>query len=91
MSNVGSCASANSRKWGGIERARFLEYVTEGPTGAPTTATGVLATPDGPAPVDGWPIVAWEHGTSGLGPACGISTNPRYDAPSAPDTTGRER
>ncbi|MBF6337730.1 hypothetical protein IU450_17775 [Nocardia abscessus] len=67
--------------WGDIEPARFLEYVTEGPTGALTTATGVLATPAGPAPVDGRPIVAWEHGTSGLGPACGISTNPRYDAP----------
>ncbi|MFI9631341.1 lipase family protein [Nocardia sp. NPDC051929] len=67
--------------WGGIESARFIEYITEGPTGAPTMATGVLATPDGTPPAGGWPIVAWEHGTSGLGATCGISTNPRYDAP----------
>ncbi|WP_051020208.1 alpha/beta hydrolase family protein [Nocardia araoensis] len=67
--------------WGGIESARFIEYVTEGPTGAPTTATGVLATPAGTPPAGGWPIVAWEHGTSGLGASCGISANPRYDAP----------
>ncbi|MGW4715435.1 lipase family protein [Nocardia sp. NPDC004260] len=67
--------------WGGIESARFVEYVTECPTGAPTTATGVLATPAGTPPPGGWPIVAWEHGTSELGATCGISTNPRYDVP----------
>ncbi|WP_454194812.1 lipase family protein [Nocardia sp. Marseille-Q1738] len=68
-------------RWGGIESARVIEYVTEGPTGAPTTATGILATPTGTPPADGWPVVAWTHGTTGLGPTCGISTNAKADAP----------
>ncbi|MEU2031707.1 lipase family protein [Nocardia amamiensis] len=67
--------------WGGIESARFIEYVTEGPAGTPTTATGVLATPAGNPPAGGWPVVAWDHGTRGLGPTCGISTDPKADAP----------
>ncbi|WP_084497216.1 lipase family protein [Nocardia amamiensis] len=80
---LGSVVSSHgfAAGWGGIESARIIEYVTEGPTGAPTTATGILATPAGNPPPGGWPVVAWTHGTTGLGPTCGISTNAKADAP----------
>ena len=39
-------------------------------------ATGLVYFPDGPAPDDGWPIVAWAHGTSGLAPQCAPSRGP---------------
>lgn len=43
--------------------------------------TGVVYAPDGEAPSEGWPIVAWAHGTSGLAAECAPS---RADAPSSP-------
>ncbi|MEC3920165.1 lipase family protein [Nocardia sp. CDC160] len=66
--------------WGGLERARNIRYVTEGPTGATTVATGILALPTGPAPRGGWPVVAWDHGSRGLDPSCGITAYPGPDA-----------
>ncbi|MBF6216098.1 hypothetical protein IU487_34435 [Nocardia puris] len=59
--------------WGGFENAYFVSYRTEGPTGAATTATGAVFVPPGTAPDGGWPVVAWAHGTSGLGPTCGVT------------------
>lgn len=51
-----------------------LEYRTEAPIGGTTPATGVLAVPRGVAPDHGWPVIAWDHGTSGVGPGCGVSS-----------------
>ncbi|WP_433678395.1 lipase family protein [Nocardia sp. CA-119907] len=67
-------AIAQTPGWGGFDRVSVLEYVTEGPTGATTTTTGLLLTPNGTPPPGGWPIIAWDHGTSGMGPQCGITT-----------------
>lgn len=39
-------------------------------------ATGTVYVPDAEAPEDGWPIVAWAHGTSGLAAKCAPSRNP---------------
>ncbi|WP_433520665.1 lipase family protein [Nocardia pseudovaccinii] len=73
---VGGLVSSTAQPagWGGFDRVSVLEYVTEGPTGAATTATGLLLTPNGAPPPGGWPVIAWDHGTSGLGPQCGITT-----------------
>ncbi|MET8877208.1 lipase family protein [Nocardia sp. NPDC004604] len=65
---------AQTPGWGGFDRVSVLEYVTEGPAGATTTATGLLFTPNGTPPPGGWPVIAWDHGTSGMGPQCGITT-----------------
>ena len=37
--------------------------------------TGLLATPDGDAPEGGWPLVAFAHGTAGLGDQCAPSVD----------------
>ncbi|MFC4126647.1 lipase family protein [Nocardia rhizosphaerae] len=60
--------------WGVWGNAAIVEYRTEGATGATATAAGLLLLPDAPAPAGGYPVVAWDHGTSGLGPQCGITS-----------------
>ncbi|WP_225728447.1 MULTISPECIES: S9 family peptidase [unclassified Nocardia] len=78
---TGSVASyAPGANWGGIADTAKIRYVTESPTGATIIATGIIAVPDGPVPRQGWPVVAWDHGTRGLGPACGLTARPGVDA-----------
>lgn len=36
-------------------------------------ATGLVYSPTAEAPADGWPVLAWGHGTSGLAPQCAPS------------------
>jgi len=54
-------------------RIMYLSTDAQGDTRA---ATGTVHHPDATAPEDGWPIVAWAHGTSGLAPKCAPSRNP---------------
>ncbi|MFI5498910.1 lipase family protein [Nocardia asteroides] len=61
--------------WGDWSRAAIVDYRTEGPTGGQINAAGLVLLPDSPPPAGGYPVVAWDHGTSGLGPQCGITTN----------------
>lgn len=35
--------------------------------------TGIITYPTAPAPVDGWPVVSWAHGTTGLTSICAPS------------------
>lgn len=51
----------------------LVMYRTTGPDGRPVAATGTVALPNGPAPEGGWPIVAWDHGTTGIGAKCAPS------------------
>jgi dienelactone hydrolase len=37
--------------------------------------TGVITVPRAPAPAEGWPVVAWAHGTTGLTSICAPSRN----------------
>lgn len=62
---------------------RFL-YVSERPDGSRAVSGGMLFLPDAPAPDGGRPIVAWEHGTLGMGDACVPS---RSSDPTADITT----
>ncbi len=43
---------------------RLLHHTMLGVGGRPVPATTLLLTPKGTPPVGGWPIVAWEHGTT---------------------------
>ncbi|MFC9790530.1 lipase family protein [Rhodococcus sp. NPDC127528] len=54
-----------------------LVYWTEGPTGTPARSAGAVYLPKGVAPVGGWPVVSWAHGTTGVGDDCAPSS--RYD------------
>jgi pimeloyl-ACP methyl ester carboxylesterase len=54
---------------------RFM-YRSESATGAPRAETGVIMVPHGKAPAGGWPVIAWDHGTTGIGTACAPSRTP---------------
>jgi hypothetical protein len=56
-------------------------YVSERPDGTPAASGGMLFIPDAPAPEAGRPVVAWAHGTLGMGDACvpSRSANPLQD------------
>ena len=43
----------------------------------PAVSTAAVFLPKGPAPEGGWPVVAWAHGTVGLGDDCTPSAQPR--------------
>lgn len=52
-------------------------YVSARPDGTPAVSGAMLFVPEGPAPEDGRPIVAWAHGTVGMGDACAPSRSAR--------------
>ncbi|MEJ6550678.1 lipase family protein [Corynebacterium sp. USCH3] len=57
---------------------RFV-YSTVDQHGAVASSTAAVFLPDGPAPEGGWPVLAWAHGTVGLGDECTPSALPRGD------------
>ncbi len=57
------------------QQIRFA-YSTTGAHGL-TPSTGALFLPKGTPPQGGWPVLAWAHGTVGLGDKCTPSMNPR--------------
>ncbi|MCM6777207.1 lipase family protein [Nocardia sp. CDC159] len=63
--------------WPGLPGGSVIEYWMTGSDGAPRPASGALFVPEGPVPAGGWPIMAYDHGTSGLGPGCGGQSDPR--------------
>lgn len=62
-------------------RAERMLYVSERPDGSRAVSGGMVFIPEAPAPTGGRPIVAWEHGTLGMGDACvpSRSDNPLGD------------
>ena len=68
-------------KLGDLTAYRVM-YRSDGYTGAPTAEVAMVFVPDGPTPADGWPVVAWAHGTSGIGDSCAPSKYPSlYPSP----------
>lgn len=61
---------------GAAEAYRIL-YSTVNQHDRPAVSTAVVFTPRTPAPQGGWPVVAWAHGTVGLGNDCTPSALPR--------------
>ncbi|RDI66760.1 lipase family protein [Nocardia pseudobrasiliensis] len=74
--------------WRGQSGGAVVEYRTLGSDGSVRPASGALFVPSGPAPAGGWPIMAYDHGTSGLGPGCGGQSDPA-SAP-YPETRAKE-
>lgn len=56
----------------GATALRML-YVSERPDGTPAASGGMIFIPTTPAPEGGRPVVAWAHGTLGMGDACAPS------------------
>ena len=59
---------------------RVLYSTTDG-QGRPAVSTGSIAVPKGTPPRGGWPVLAWAHGTVGMGDDCA----PSAQKPSADD------
>lgn len=62
-------------------QAYRMLYVSQRPDGSPAASGGMVFIPDTPAPAGGRPVVAWAHGTVGMGDACAPSraANPLGD------------
>jgi hypothetical protein len=64
----------------GQSAAYRILYRSTGELGGPVAVGGMVFVPKGKAPRGGWPIVAWDHGTSGVGDQCNPSRWPdMYD------------
>lgn len=63
----------------GAAQAFAIRYTsTDGVAGSGTVpVTGALFIPKGAAPKGGWPLIAWAHGTVGIGDDCAPSRNAR--------------
>ncbi len=84
-SGLGAFAPGEVIKW---ERERHLwpsltdlsayrvMFRSDGQLGGPVAETGMVFVPDGAAPAGGWTVVAWGHGTSGVGDSCAPSKYP---------------
>ncbi|RJO76371.1 alpha/beta hydrolase [Nocardia panacis] len=68
--------SAQPDGWHGMSGGSVLTYWTEGSDGAPRPVSGALFVPAGTPPPGGWPIAAFDHGTTGLGRGCGGKSDP---------------
>ena len=51
-------------------------FRSDGQAGQPTAEVAMVYIPDGVAPLGGWPLVVWAHGTSGVGDSCAPSKYP---------------
>ena len=54
-------------------------YSTKDQHGKIAASTAAVFMPKGKMPKGGWPVLAWAHGTVGLGDKCTPSMNPRSD------------
>ncbi|MDJ0393956.1 lipase family protein [Rhodococcus sp. G-MC3] len=57
----------------GAAEAKRITYWTIGSDGLPALSTGAFFVPEGTAPEDGWPVIGWAHGTSGVDDNCAPS------------------
>ncbi|WP_067698155.1 lipase family protein [Nocardia jejuensis] len=79
-------ALAQADGWREMSGGTVIDYWMTGSQGELERASGALFVPPGSPPPGGWPIIAYDHGTSGLGPGCGGQTGP-----GAPAVGGLER
>jgi acetyl esterase/lipase len=63
----------------GAKEAYRILYSTTDQHNSPAVSTGAVFVPHGTAPPGGWPVIAWAHGTVGLGDDCTPSAHPRSD------------
>ncbi len=62
--------------WHGLAGGSIVDYWTSESNGTPQRASGALFVPPGRAPAGGWPIMAYDHGTSGMARNCGGVSDP---------------
>lgn len=77
-------AAPLGREWSGLDGVQRIEYVTTGPGGDLVPAAALVRIPDGPVPDGGRRVVAWDHGTSGLGQNCGLTGSEQLEKHTGP-------
>ena len=55
------------------EQFRILYSSIDGITDEPIVVSGLFLLPEAPPPDEGWPLLAWAHGTTGISDACAPS------------------
>jgi hypothetical protein len=63
----------------GAAAAYRILYSTTDQHNSPAVSTAAVFVPRGTAPEGGWPVIAWAHGTVGLGDDCAPSAQPRSE------------
>jgi hypothetical protein len=63
----------------GAAAAYRILYSTIDQHNSPAVSTAAVFLPHGSAPMGGWPVIAWAHGTVGLGDDCAPSAQPRSE------------
>lgn len=58
----------------------LINYRSRGIHGEPVVNSGLIVLPQGKAPKQGWPVLAWAHGTTGVADTCA----PSADYPGGP-------
>ena len=58
-----------------------ITYVSTTPSGDRVPVTGVVIVPNTPKPAEGYPVVAWSHGTTGIGDKCAPSGDGPFGLP----------
>jgi pimeloyl-ACP methyl ester carboxylesterase len=56
----------------GVKAVRII-YNSQDAEGHDVATSAVVLTPPGPAPKEGWPVIVWAHGTSGVAQQCAPS------------------
>src|SRR4051794_11033038 len=54
-------------------RNLFVKYRSVGVDGKPITVSGTVSLPKGTAPKNGWPVISYDHGTTGIADQCAPS------------------
>lgn len=67
----------------GAARAYRVVYATTDARGRRAISTGAVFVPRGQAPTGGWPVMAWAHGTVGMGDDCAPSAQVRSESDAA--------
>ncbi|OIJ87153.1 hypothetical protein BIV24_25295 [Streptomyces colonosanans] len=85
--------AVTARLQGVSSRTVRIMYRSVGLHREPIAVTGFVFVPLGGAPSGGWPVVAWSHGTAGVGPSCAPSRHanlyPQSDYPEYEDLAAR--
>lgn len=63
----------------GAGKAFRILYSAPNQHGTPAVSTAVVFLPHGDPPPGGWPVIAWAHGTVGIGDDCTPSAHPRRE------------
>ncbi|MFC9436439.1 alpha/beta fold hydrolase [Nocardia sp. NPDC057030] len=69
-------ATPQADGWRPMPNGSVITYWTAGSDGTPKPASGALFVPNGTPPPGGWPVIAFDHGTTGLGRGCGGESDP---------------